>query len=361
MYRDEDPLDAWLWLASSEPDEHDRARSVRTSRELKELAAFLRKPVKPDAPASRRQCPAPSLRGVLSDSDRALAQELYRKVFERGGPGCHDAQRSLLEALGASAPGGSAAFFREVVDFTCPRDKFSRTRRLYATAALGLLVARHDDDDARQGLVELTAHAEPEVRALAVTRLDAGYAHRGNELPAPIKATFERIAVEEKEQAPRLMAWRALRDRDLRPANAAPVGALDFEVRLVHGPKASRTLRVKSTQALDELHYAVQDAFEWDADHLYSFFLDADRLDPSTRIDAPEAEEDEAVLAASEVEVGSLGLAKGDRILYLFDYGDEHVFTLTVVEVHAKAPAGKLPAVLKTVGKAPRQYRNDDW
>ena len=44
-----------------------------------------------------------------------------------------------------------------------------------------------------------------------------------------------------------------------------------------------------------------------------------------------------------EVRIGELGLAKGQTILYLFDYGDEWRFRVTLEEIQQDKPHPKKP------------------
>lgn len=46
-----------------------------------------------------------------------------------------------------------------------------------------------------------------------------------------------------------------------------------FEVSLPDAGDARRKIEVRADQSLHDLHMAIQSAFEWDADHLYSFFM----------------------------------------------------------------------------------------
>jgi len=34
-----------------------------------------------------------------------------------------------------------------------------------------------------------------------------------------------------------------------------------------------RKIEMRADQTLEELHLAIQNAYDWDADHLYSFFM----------------------------------------------------------------------------------------
>lgn len=49
-----------------------------------------------------------------------------------------------------------------------------------------------------------------------------------------------------------------------------------------------RKIEILGDQTLEDLHYAIQDAFEWDGDHLYSFFMNNKAWDASSEYTLPE-------------------------------------------------------------------------
>jgi len=180
-----------------------------------------------------------------------------------------------------------------------------------------------------------------------------------------------------------------------------------------HG-RVWRKILMSTEQTLEELHIAIQEAYGWDSDHLYSFFLsgrpwdyeseyclpehsdawgfDMDEgesedeemirtlspeetrramdmlLDDSITTEVKQAAlgplwdllvEDEPPLAPNDVRgvtLGDLSLQTGQEFLYLFDYGDEHRFRIRVAAVDPDAPDGDFPRIVESVGRAPEQY-----
>ncbi|MCO6449405.1 MAG: hypothetical protein J5I90_01335 [Caldilineales bacterium] len=66
--------------------------------------------------------------------------------------------------------------------------------------------------------------------------------------------------------------------------------------------KVSRSIEMASDQTLDDLHFAIQDAFEFDADHLYSFFMSGLAWDSETEYTIPEEKMDEMMFGMDEDE-----------------------------------------------------------
>jgi hypothetical protein len=131
------------------------------------------------------------------------------------------------------------------------------------------------------------------------------------------------------------------------PGDAALV--LDAELVGVRGVRAR--IAVLERQPLTALHDAIQEAFGWLDDHLYSFWLDG-RFWGDEEITSPVVP-DEAERTA-DVPIIELDLRVAQRIAYVFDFGDEWRVRLTVRE---RVPAsGHHPRVLELRGTPPPQY-----
>lgn len=138
-----------------------------------------------------------------------------------------------------------------------------------------------------------------------------------------------------------------------------------FNAELVGFRGVRRTLAVRSDQTLVDLHHALQDAFDWDDDHLYSFWLTGEfwgrdgseythpfhafQSSPLGRFATGPAPR------TAKTRLNRLRLRKGQRIAYLFDFGDEWRVRLTLREIET-ADGGRYPRIVEGVGEAPPQY-----
>jgi hypothetical protein len=193
-----------------------------------------------------------------------------------------------------------------------------------------------------------------------------------------------------------------------------------FHVSLPGTGRVWRKIEMGADQTLEDLHYAIQDAFAWDADHMYSFFLSGKAWDRNTEYCLPEgytawgepmldyAEDDlelegeeeeeltpdqreqalralfaggegmtveemesmlvgfiEDLVVEDEAEPGSvltttieeLALKPRQEFMYLFDYGDEWRFKVRVSAIDENAdPDAAYPRLVESVGEAPPQY-----
>ncbi len=148
-----------------------------------------------------------------------------------------------------------------------------------------------------------------------------------------------------------------------------PMKVYKLKVVLVRvGPQeieeeVSRTFEVGADHTLYNLHMDVQNAFNWDNDHLFSFYLGGKLFDRANeysgdplgghimpRIGPPSK-------SAAATQIRDLQLTENATFLYLFDYGDELVHEIIVEQIRDKNDQDKtLPSIVNKVGKPPPQY-----
>jgi len=151
-----------------------------------------------------------------------------------------------------------------------------------------------------------------------------------------------------------------------------------FKVKLKYDKRIWRRIEVLGSQTLDDLHMAIQEAFDFDADHLYSFFMsgkawnisDFEYYHPEADGGPPEANmrtlfsliggsKPEPRLPATTVRIESLNLKPKQKFLYLFDYGDEWHFEVEFLREGSPEEAF-YPRIIDSRGEAPQQYQNCD-
>lgn len=107
-----------------------------------------------------------------------------------------------------------------------------------------------------------------------------------------------------------------------------------YTFRVMRSAKEGQEITISSQQTMQDLHQAIIQAFHFDDDHLYSFFMDGEKWSPNC-ISSPS---DYSGANAANIQIGSAGLREGQRFMYLYDYGDEWMFTVTLENV--AAPGG---------------------
>jgi hypothetical protein len=195
-----------------------------------------------------------------------------------------------------------------------------------------------------------------------------------------------------------------------------------FHVSLPGTGRVWRKIEMRADQTLEELHRAIQHAYDWDGDHLYSFFMSGKAWDGSSEyclpegytpwgdpVDGEEDDEEEVELTPEEHEqdlrmlfgdgmtvaemeasmeefwtefleeeaasgpgnvqtttLEDLDLKPMQEFMYLFDYGDEWRFKVRVHIVNQDAgPDAEVPRLVESVGEAPPQVpewdEEEDW
>ena len=116
--------------------------------------------------------------------------------------------------------------------------------------------------------------------------------------------------------------------------------------------KVLRNIAISSEDTLHDLHLAIQDAFNFDNDHLYAFYMDNRRFS-DYRFEHPYSDDGPW---ADDAIIGDIDLVVNQQFLYLFDFGDEWHFQVSLTEIQTEKPLLPRPEILQQKGKAPEQY-----
>lgn len=352
-----DPLEGWLSTPLDElSSQRIRELQAEAHEGLAALAAYLDNP--PQRPDLRD-----GMRGLFwlrsspagfAPADVPRAQAVYRRIFAVGGTGSMDAQPVILTLLGGSADPKTVPFWLEMVDLTKPRDMFRQERATLSLAALALIAIRHDEAAACNALHQLTRHPNPEIRAQAVYYLHQAYANAGRTVPEPILADMFLVATQDTAFEPRFQARQLLRASGQPVPLDNPGGVYDFKVKLLANRRIFRTITARAEQTLADLQRFIQHAYGWDNDHLYCFYMNGRKYDDRYQFAC--AYENDRPPWAAEAVIGELGLVKKHRFLYHFDYGDDHLFEIEVIDIRPDVREGNYPRLIDSHGKAPAQY-----
>lgn len=125
-----------------------------------------------------------------------------------------------------------------------------------------------------------------------------------------------------------------------------------FVISVSAGKGCYRHIRIPANKKLSYLAEYILDCFEFDHDHLYSFFMN-NRLWDSTE-EYAFMPEDPYTNDASVYKLSDLDLEAGKQFKFLYDYGDEWEFQCKVLR--AENSDDKKASVLKSVGEPPCQY-----
>lgn len=125
------------------------------------------------------------------------------------------------------------------------------------------------------------------------------------------------------------------------------------------GAGCYRHIQISESATLLKLSSAILSSVGFYDDHLHSFFMNNRAWDQDAEYACPggDLDEDGVCGSSDKVKLSKFRLRKGDKFLYIFDYGDEWRFQIKVLRVIDEPT--KAPLVLKSVGVV-SQYDYDE-
>jgi hypothetical protein len=155
------------------------------------------------------------------------------------------------------------------------------------------------------------------------------------------------------------IADETLEEPDEPASEAAQTTLYRFLVKLEWMKTVWRRIEMRGDQTLHDLHEAIQDAFDWDDDHLYAFFLSGKAWDQQTAYESPFGEGERS---AAKYRLEHLSLQPGQQIAYIIDFGDElqHQIKLEAIIPGGAQPGVEYPQITERHGDAPPQYPSPD-
>ena len=121
-----------------------------------------------------------------------------------------------------------------------------------------------------------------------------------------------------------------------------------------------RDIELPSGGSLEDFAAAIVSAFGFDFDHAFGFYSnfkgDYYRSEERYELFADLGQADEGVGDVRRTKLSTAFPEGGKKMLFLFDYGDEWLFTVELIGLGRKEPKVAYPRVLKRVGEAPPQY-----
>jgi len=132
-----------------------------------------------------------------------------------------------------------------------------------------------------------------------------------------------------------------------------------FRVNLQHEDEdIFRDVDIKLTDTLLELHYGIQEAFEFDNTQMASFYLSNDDWEKGaelTLFDMNEPGAEDIQMMHEAVLTQALG-GVGDKLVYVFDFMNLWTFHVELIQDLEASEKVSYPAVVNFVGTAPNQY-----
>lgn len=124
-----------------------------------------------------------------------------------------------------------------------------------------------------------------------------------------------------------------------------------------------REIHITGDRTLSELNDFIQHVLGWDNTHLYSFTVHDKRYAFLGHDDHPAVEVVEDVFenhCSTKIPIHLLELSENDQIVYNSDFGDDHIFLLTVTGIAPTTNKNCLPMIIGTMGEDLMQYDLQD-
>ena len=131
----------------------------------------------------------------------------------------------------------------------------------------------------------------------------------------------------------------------------------DIKITPVKDDRLWRIVEISDRQTLHQLSGIVRDEFSLIGNHLYCFYLGEKPYNARTAYGGPAAD---TRRLAVKTTLGSLGLKKGKRFLYVFDFAADRIFRLQVQRIHNVGDPSKLLRITKRHGQVARPSRSSE-
>ena len=129
-------------------------------------------------------------------------------------------------------------------------------------------------------------------------------------------------------------------------------GVYIFKVSLLSKKDIWRKIKVSSDHTLFDLGKAILDAYRFDYEHLFSFFMDGEEWS-LYKFTSPVEDEGPH---SDKIKIGELNLHIGQKILFLYDYMREWRFEVELENIEKDKPKPDTPKIIERHGKSPDQY-----
>jgi uncharacterized protein len=161
---------------------------------------------------------------------------------------------------------------------------------------------------------------------------------------------------EQKIQPTGRPARASRRTPTAKPSTAATTAHV---LRVSLKARLYREIEIRSTASLHKLAEAIVAAFGFDFDHAFGFFskFSGNIFNSSIRYELfAGMDGDTSSRSVKRTRIEQAFPHVGDKLLFLFDYGDEWRFMVEVTGIGKPEPNARYPRTISKVGEAPPQY-----
>ncbi len=134
-----------------------------------------------------------------------------------------------------------------------------------------------------------------------------------------------------------------------------------FRVLLDTAQEVFRDIEVKSEHTFEQLHTAIQAAFDFSGKEMASFYMSNDEWERGKEIPLMDMNygDGEEEFSMAEVKIGELIRKPGQRLIYIYDFLRMWGFFVEMVSVSESDPEQQYPRVALALGEAPDEGSKD--
>lgn len=138
-----------------------------------------------------------------------------------------------------------------------------------------------------------------------------------------------------------------------------------FRAALQGSGSIYRDIELDPAKSLYVLAEAIVSSFNFDFDHAFGFYTGLTpakmhKIFPKYELFADMGDADPRVLGVKKTGISQAFADVGHTMLFLFDYGDDWLFRVTLRTIGKKSAKARYPRIVATLGEAPAQYADDD-
>ena|SRR6266702_1059222 len=138
-----------------------------------------------------------------------------------------------------------------------------------------------------------------------------------------------------------------------------------FRAALQGSASIYRDIELAPSKSLYVLAETIVSSFNFDFDHAFGFYTGLTpakihKTFPKYELFADMGDADPQVLGVKKTRISQAFFEVGQTMLFLFDYGDDWLFRVTLRAVGKKSAKTRYPRVVATGGEAPVQYPDHD-
>jgi hypothetical protein len=140
---------------------------------------------------------------------------------------------------------------------------------------------------------------------------------------------------------------------------------LILRVALEHDRSIYRDIEIEGSKSLYKFAEAIVAAFGFDFDHAFGFYSGLTpakmlAMNPRYELFADMGDADPGVLSVKKTKISQAFPAVAHTMMFLFDYGDDWHFRVSLSGPGKKGGKARYPRVVAARGEAPAQYPDAD-